>query len=729
MTDTPVKLDGTVSEIVFYAEDSGYTVAEIAGDRLFTAVGAMPKLAVGDSVSLHGQWSTHPVYGEQFKVGSVELHGPESLDAIERYLASGALKGIGPALAKRLTARFGIETLEVLRTKPRLAATVKGISARLARQIETQLAEEKGEQTLALLLMPAGISYSRIKRIYRELGIGAAEAVRQDPWIIMRLVSGIGFETANKVAAALGFSDDHPARIRSAYWQLIYSALGRGHTFVAKASLFRELSQRLSLAEEVLSHALADGVEGVREIELEGRTVCSFVSVTDMETDIARRIRLKLDGRQRHCDTAYVTAWAESAGMELSDEQTAAVAMALNHDFSVITGGPGTGKTTIIKALVELAGRQKLKMQLAAPTGRAARRLSEAAGREAMTLHRLLNVMPDDDILADATPASTPVRSDLLIIDECSMIDLNMFWRLLAALSTHTAVVLVGDADQLPSIGPGQVLRDILACPDVPRTELTRIYRQSEDNLIVLNAHRLNHGEPLIYAQKPDSPFLVTFLDDDDAMVSTLERMLTGPMRTHYHISDLRDVQILAPMHRGSAGVQNLNRRIQTLFHGGKAEGLTFGSIVFAVGDKVIQTRNNYDLLWQNTLTGEPGSGIMNGETGIIDAIDSDQRQVAVCFEHDRLTWLRDEDLPDLDLAYAMTIHKSQGSEYDTVCLVLGHAPPDFLTRNLIYTAFTRARTRLILFTGRRRFERVLKSGRIAARSTHLGRLLNEARC
>ncbi len=727
VTDQLTTLEGTVEDIVFYAEDSGWTVAEISGTTHFTAVGSMPKLSIGQEVKLTGHWTEHQLYGEQFQVSAVEHRLPTSQSAVMRFLASGAIKGIGPALASRLINRFGEDTLTVLQTKARLVSTVKGISYKMALSFKEQLTAQKEEQELALLLMPAGISYARVKRIHRALGIGAAEAVKKDPWIIMRLVSGVGFETANNVAKALGFADDHPARIRSAYWQLVYLQLSFGHTFAYKQALLKELATRLEVSQEAIDKALADGVEGIIEFRLNDQTAVAFTHVYDVEKEASVAVKKRLSGESKHNPPAAesIADYARSVGMELSVEQIAAVKMALSSRLSIITGGPGTGKTTIVRALVGMARASKLKVMLAAPTGRAARRLAEASGSHALTVHRLLNITVDDHEWEQASSKEI-LKADLLIIDECSMVDLQLFWRIMSALSEDTALVLVGDKDQLPSVGPGQVLRDLLSFDAIPRTVLTRIYRQSEDNLIVLNAHRLNNDQPLRYSQKTESPFLVTFLNDDEAIAATLEKLLSGPLKEHYGIEDLREVQILAPIRRGVAGVTQLNTRLQTLYHGKVPEGLTYGGILFAVGDKVIQTRNNYDLEWKGQLGHERGSGVMNGETGIILSLDMADKRVSVLFENERLVSLEAEDLLDLELAYAMTIHKSQGSEYETVCLVLGHAPPDFLTRNLVYTAFTRAKKRLIVLSRKRTLDWVRSNKRIAWRRSQLAGLLQD---
>lgn len=720
-------MTGTVEEIVFYAEDSGWTVAEISGDLSFTAVGAMPKLNVGEDVTLEGTWVEHQIYGQQFQVKSVAKRLPASKAAVLRFLSSGAVKGIGPAIASRLVSRFGDDTLHVLQHNERLVASLPGISKKMAASFKRQLKDQAAEQALALLLMPAGISFARVKRIGKALGIGGLEAVKKDPWIIMRLVSGVGFETANKVAQALGFAHDHPARIRSAFWQLLYIQLSYGHTFAYKTSLLKELEMRLKVSSEAIDLALEEAIEGLTEREIEGRTIVAFTHVHKAETEAAALVKTRLSMPSPHTAPAdqQMLDYARSVGMELSSEQLAAIKMALTSKLSIITGGPGTGKTTIIKTLVSMAKASNLSVKLAAPTGRAARRLAEASGRFASTIHRLLNLTSEDNEW-ERSDDSEKLKADLLIIDECSMVDMQLFWRVMDALSDRTSLVLVGDKDQLPSVGPGQVLNDLLTHDAIPRTILSRIYRQSEDNLIVINAHRLNNGQPLHYAQHMDSPFLATFLDNDEAIASTLEKLLSGPLYRHYGISDMRDVQILAPVRRGTAGVNQLNARIQSLFHGGNVEGMTYNDVRFAIGDKVIQTKNNYDLEWQNINGGERGSGVMNGETGVIVAIDLEEKQLEVLFESERLVTIVSDDLLDIDLAYAITIHKSQGSEYDTVCLILGHAPPDFLTRNLVYTAFTRAKKRLIILSRKRTLDWVRSNKRIARRRSQFGRLLQE---
>lgn len=717
-------LNAVVTQIVFYSEESGYTVAEMQGEQSFTAVGAMPKLVIGDQVQLEGEFVEHALYGEQLQVKTISIVTPETAEAIELFLRSGAVKGIGPSLAKRIVKRFGETSLNVIRDSPTKLATISGISLNMATSFQTQLQNRRAEQELALILLPAGISFNRVRRILHTLGMGAVELVRQDPWIIMRLVNGVGFETANKVAAALGFAHDHPMRIRSAFWQLLYLRLGAGHTFARREVLSQELSSRLSLDAQTVNRVLADGVEGIDFYEKEGVAFCAFTNVFNMELDVARRVQQLSKGHShRQIEASVVRDFAAHSGLAISAEQTAAVRMALTAPFSIITGGPGTGKTTIVRTLVNLARNQGLKVLLAAPTGRAARRLQEAAGKHAMTLHRLLNISIDDSLLSQESDPET-ITGDLLIIDECSMVDLHLFWRVLKALPPNMCLVLVGDVDQLPSVGAGQILRDLLSIDGIARTVLTRIYRQSEDNLIVLNAHHLKNGEPLHFVQQPDSPFLATYLSSDEEMVTTLTRFLAGPAKTHYDIDDLRDVQVLAPVHRGAAGVRQLNARLQAEFHAEQIDGLATQDVTFCLGDKVIQTRNNYELAWQQITGSRTGLGVMNGEMGIVTHVDREEKTLEVVFENERRAQIAEDDLLDLDLAYAITIHKSQGSEYPIVCLVIGHVPPDFLTINLIYTAITRAKARLILFTKRRTLERLLRERRISTRETNLARML-----
>lgn len=723
---TVLSLNAVVTQIVYYSEESGYTVAEMQGERSFTAVGAMPKLAVGDQVELQGEFVEHALYGEQLRVQTISIVAPETVEAIEQFLRSGAVKGIGPSLAKRIVKRFGDASLDIIREAPGKLATISGISLNMATSFQAQLQNRQAEQELALILLPAGISFNRVRRILHTLGIGAVDLVRQDPWIIMRLVSGIGFETANKVAAALGFAHDHPMRIRSAFWQLLYLQLGAGHTYARRDTLSRELCARLSLDEQTVNRVLADGVDGIVFYENEDVAFCAFTNVFNMEMDVARRVRQLSEGNpRRHIEESLVRDFAARSGLEISPEQTAAVRMALTAPFSIITGGPGTGKTTIVRTLVNLAKDQGVKVLLAAPTGRAARRLQEAAGKRAMTLHRLLNISVDDSLLSQESDPET-ISGDLLIIDECSMVDLHLFWRVLKALPPKMCLVLVGDVDQLPSVGAGQILRDLLSFDAIARTVLNRIYRQSEDNLIVLNAHHLKNGEPLHFVQQPDSPFLATYLPSDEAMVTTLTRFLTGPAKKHYAINDLRDVQVLAPVHRGAAGVKQLNARLQAEFHHEQIVGLTTQDVTFCLGDKVIQTRNNYELAWQQIAGSRSGLGVMNGEMGIVTHVDRVEKTLEVIFENERRAQIAEDDLLDLDLAYAITIHKSQGSEYPIVCLVIGHVPPDFLTINLVYTAITRAKARLILFTKRRTLERLLRERRISTRLTNLASMLRQ---
>jgi exodeoxyribonuclease V alpha subunit len=719
---------GVVESVVFYAPESGWSVVELRGDRHFTAVGPMPKLAAGEEVTLKGVWKKHDIYGEQFSVRTLERNLPTEKSSILRYLASGAIKGIGPVLAERIVKRFGSRSLQIIENSPEKLASVSGISRKMAVNFQKIMAEQKQDQDLALLLLPAGISYRRIIRIKDKLGLGAEQQIREDPWILARVISGVGFETCNRIAVELGFRDNHPKRITGAAVHIVHEQLGLGHTWSSLNRLYEETAKRLDVAVSEVEQALDPLLPELLKLEIDGSSSVCLSTVAKIEERTGaqlKKILLPLKKKIKNYTADVIGACAKELGMTLADEQMEAVSMAMREPFSVMTGGPGTGKTTIIRVLVTLAERAGQSVSLAAPTGRAARRMHEATGRRAMTLHRLLNITPADDQLSETISEEKILKSDLVIVDEASMIDLFLFARLVFALSDRTRLLLVGDADQLPSIGPGQILTDLLAIDKIPRTRLKRIYRQDASNLIVLNAHSLNKGEALSFVQTLDSPFLFVNRERDGDIPDGIRHLIEKVLPEKYGVTDPRDIQILAPMRRGAAGINQLNEMVQALVQKEPGAHLKVGERCFYVGDKVMQTRNNYDLEWRDERKSFVGKGIMNGETGLITALDPAEKTVTVLFEEERLCEIGTDDLEDLELAYAVTIHKSQGSEYPVVILALGMGPPGFMTRNLVYTAFTRAKRLLIVIGRRSTLEFVRNNRKIGLRRTLLPLFIN----
>ena len=748
-----VSFSGLVTRVVFRNADNGYTVLEISQDQdELTLVGVMPYLAAGDEVSGRGILSDHPVYGPQISVRTARRTVPYGKDKIEKYLSSGAVKGIGPATAKKLVDAFGDETLEVMRSQPGRVARIRGVGPKKARSFQTQLEEDRSYQELLLLLLPHGIGPARILRIHRILGTGAEELIRTNPNQLATKVAGIGFLTADAIAAAVGIAGDHPARLRGAILFAMQEALFKeGNTVEPAGELIPALAGRLGVDVTKLETSLAQLIEegqlvrpadltrmaddpappagkwsqavrdllggGVPESDANqattgrSRDLIALKDLTEIEQALARRVVLLSDSK---LSSRLGLNWQEAAGkirsaslaegFEPGEEQDEALLMALTQSFSIVTGGPGTGKTSMVRLLTRILKERGEKIFLAAPTGRAARRLSEVCGLPARTLHRLLALRPRDDEVPDASfwLTAEPLDCDTLIVDECSMIDLFLFANLLSAVKPGCRLVLIGDADQLPSIGPGQVLRDLLLADAVAHKRLTEIYRQEAHKLIVTNAHRILRGLPLELDQSLESDFIFIDSADEEDMHEGVLKLCRDVLPDYYGLTSLDQVQVLSAIRRGPAGVSQLNRSLQQLSRGHDFHALEIGSQKFTSGDKVMQTRNNYELPRKTMQDGRQGASVMNGETGIVQSVRLEGRSVTVLFEEERVAVIAGEELNDLDLAYATTIHKSQVSEYPVEILVIPSGAPSFLTRNLLYTGITRAKERLFLLTRRR---------------------------
>lgn len=781
-----VVLKGQVEEIIFENEANGYKVLAISGDEAFIAVGNMPGTSLGELIELTGTWVDHPTYGQQLKVQRFRPILPDSEDAIYHYLCSGLIKGIGPRTAARLLSLFGTRTLEVLRDEPEKVARIKGIGLRKAQRIAAQIAEKLEYQDLVLLLSPHGIGTGLVFRIFREWGAGAAARIRANPYDLADEIDGIGFLTADKIARALGLSPADPARLASGLQYQLTQAVYDGHTWLPPQDLLAAAAELVGQPSVVLAPVLDQMTAETRLIAFSLPVVpapatapaISLVTapataplpsgtprpeITEgvalplyyqIEKSAARRLAQLLktqpsryvDWQDQATARHILQESSQSLGLELAPEQEQALIMALQQPFAVLTGGPGTGKTTIIRALTDCLKRHGGRVLLAAPTGRAARRLQELTGCPAQTLHRLLALPFAGQTASDpalnwlSAPAESPLNCDLLVVDEISMLDIVLFRSLLEAIVPGTRVLLVGDADQLPAIGPGRVLQDLLDSGVVPAVRLTRIFRQSHLSLIVRNAHHILNGEKLEMDQRFDSHFLFVAKEEADAMGQAAIRLVQDILPNQYGFDPLRDVQVLTPSHKGPAGTVALNQALQRPApESDDDQTLIAHGVRFAVGDKVMQLKNQYELAWsvdadshqpsglmfaKNTAAPQTGKGVFNGEVGQVIALDPEEDELTVLFDDGRRVTYDRGALEDLDLAYAITVHKSQGSEYPVVVLVVPPTAPRLLTRNLLYTAVTRARQKLLLVTSRRILQMMLGNRQDTHRNTLLAQHL-----
>ncbi len=739
--------EGVVDDIVFRSDESGYTVAELAvsEDRMLVAVGIMPYLAAGESVRLFGEWTRHAEYGEQFKVNRYETVAPRTEDAIRRYLSSGILRGIGEKLAGRIVDRFGEDTMRVMREEPDRLATIRGIGEEAAHRIAAEMRDKQEYQDLALLLSSFGIGPDKILRIHRQFGSRSLEIVRENPFRLADEVYGIGFHTADRIARSMDCAPDSPYRLRSAIRYVLSQGAASGHTGLPETLLLDQASSLLGLRvgrdDPDYIRMKTSGTVAVYEPTLT-ETRIALHTLFDAEKALAERLAAlascappplpgDIGGKIRHL--------AGSMDIDLADEQRDAVLLAAQSGACVITGGPGTGKTTIIRILCRLFEEAGMKIQLTAPTGQAAKRMSLASGMEARTIHRLLETRfggeDEEDRLSGPRfrrNASNPLDADILVVDEASMADVLLLGSLVSALRPGSRIILVGDADQLPPVGPGNALRDILSSGTVPSVRLLRIYRQADSGRIVYNAHRINRGEYPEFDQRDDSDFLYIPRKNADGMAEAAVRLCSTILSGRYGYDPMKDVQVIAPSRKGPAGIPILNRTLQSALNVRSTEnnpGITAHGFRFCAGDRVMQVYNNYELEWRDTRTPTgTGTGIFNGETGVVLSVDEAGGTLEVEFDEGRRAVYDRPLLDELDPAYAVTVHKSQGGEYPVVVLVLPPGPPMLLTRNLLYTAVTRARERLFLISSGEVLAQTVANARRSERYTALESFLRGAR-
>ncbi len=714
-------LEGVIERVVYADPGSGWTVASLqpqAGGAAVTLVGTLPGLRPGESVRLEGAWENDRRYGRQFRVRTFTSLPPTSAAAIEKYLASGLVRGVGPVLARRLVQHFDTSTLEVLEREPERLSEVRGLGKMRAAAIRAAWQEQRHLQEIALFLQAHDLGSHYALRLFRAYGAGAVEVLRQDPYRLAQEVTGIGFRSADHVARALGLPLDAEPRLEAGVLHVLDRATDEGHCFLPRPALVRRTTQLLAEASAAagetpvpasLVEPAVDALAGRGALVLEsaGNEVAVYTPrLHDLERRCARALQaLLLQAPPAPAAAADLMAELEAkAGLSLSKSQRQAVLAALISRLLVITGGPGTGKTTLVRVLLDLVERLRLRGVLCAPTGRAAKRLAAASGREASTLHRLLEWNPREARFLRA--ASRPLDGDVFVVDETSMVDLPLLHHLLQALPPRSRLLCVGDADQLPSVGPGATLADLLASGCVPVVQLRELFRQDEKSLIVHNAHRIRRGEP------PDLPppgqradFVHIERQTPASILATLRQLVCERLPASLGVEAEKSIQVLTPMNRGALGTVALNAALQEWLN---PHGTTVGATALRVGDKVMQVRNNYDL------------DVFNGDQGRIIAVDEKRRQVLVHFD-ERAVHYDFEALHELAPAYAMTVHKAQGSEYPVVVLVLHAQHHVMLQRNLLYTAVTRARRQVVLIGQRRALHTALSNARRQDRHTRLG--------
>ncbi|HAT89163.1 MAG TPA: ATP-dependent RecD-like DNA helicase [Roseburia sp.] len=713
-------LAGYVEHIIYRNADNGYTVLNlVSGEDEITCVGIFSAIAEGENIEARGEYTEHPTYGQQFKVASFEEKAPEDEEAIERYLGSGAIKGIGLAMAARIVRRFKEDTFRIIEEEPERLAEIKGISNRKAMEIASQVNEKRDLRQAMIFLQQYGITMNLAVKVYQAYGQDVYNIIRENPYQLADDIDGVGFRTADEIAGRVGIRMDSDFRVRSGILYTLLQASGEGHTYLPETELTPRASRLLNVTPEQVEKQYMDlAIE--RKIilkQLEDQTQIYAASFYYMEANTAtmlKRLNVSYDVSDAEIEQR-IRGIEKKSGMTLDEHQVTAVKEAVRNGLLVITGGPGTGKTTTINTIIRYFELEGLEIFLAAPTGRAAKRMSETTGFEARTVHRMLELNGGAEGSGGfERDESNPLETDVIIVDEMSMVDISLMCSLLKAISVGTRLILVGDVNQLPSVGPGSVLRDIIQSHACNVVMLTKIFRQASTSDIIVNAHKINHGEEVALDNKSmDFFFLKRY--DADVIINVVLQLIKQKLPKFVDASPY-DIQVLTPMRKGLLGVERLNGILQRYMNPPANDKVEkeYGSTVFREGDKVMQTKNNYQLAWEIRtkygLTVDKGLGIFNGDMGIIRQINDFAEQMIIEFDEGRMVEYPYKLLDELELAYAITIHKSQGSEYPAVVIPLLSGPMMLMNRNLLYTAVTRARKCVTLVGNEVTFQQMIQN-------------------
>lgn len=739
MGEIKVTVKGTVAGIVFRNDDTGYTVLvlELIDGGKATCVGTFANLSVGAILTVNGHKVMHRQYGEQIVADSYTLNNPTSKDGIIKYLSSGLVKGVGGVTAQNIYDMFGDDTFGVIENNPMQLAKVKGISKKKAMEIANAVSSLKQMQEQIMFLQGYGMTTNLAMKIYNNYGPDTKRLVLANPYRLVDDIDGVGFLTADKIAVSMGVEPQSEFRLRAAIvYTLKDSAEKEGNTYLVLDDMLEscgkllgiDLNDYTQLVEDTLTKLVLE--PSVKVFETDGRRCVAFIRYYKLESGIAAKlVALNHDVKRISVDAdSLIAQFGTINKIKFHESQSGAVKAALVNGATVITGGPGTGKTTIIKCIGQILTSQGLRVLFCAPTGRASKRITQSTGFEAKTIHRMLGFEAVEDRMLFKYNRTNPLPCDAVIVDEVSMVDVNIMYNLLCAIPSGARLILVGDKDQLPSVGAGNVLADVIRSGVIEIRYLTHIYRQSEDSLIVSNAHLINHGHmPEINNRSKD--FFYTALTDYPEIADTVIGLVTKRLPGYTGIAPM-DIQVLAALKSGVCGVENINKRLQEAINPrvyGKNE-ITVGNNLFRVGDKVMQTVNDYELPFVKYGEGAPeeGQGVFNGDIGTVKSIDRANGIVEVWYDDNRLATYGEADLSDLQLAYAITIHKSQGSEFDVVVIPLVSGPPTLINKNLLYTAITRAKRAVVIVGSKKILAMMVHNNYIAARTTNLCRFLQE---
>lgn len=727
-------IEGIVKDIVFRNELNSYTVAKLdTEDGEATIVGKIPIINLGETLKVEGEWVYHPTYGEQLKVTNVSLVVPSTVNGIEKYLSSGLIPYIGPKTARKIVEKFGLDTLDIIQYNPEKLKEIEGIGDKKLEKIVTAYREQSEIRDIMMFLQQFGITPNYSMRIYKKYGKDTISILTENPYKLSEDIYGIGFKKADKIAENMGISKTSPYRIQGGIRYVLNTYAANGHSYVPLEELTEEVSKLLEIEGDLIADSLRDlAIKGIVHILTVGEELRIYYTPYHVaENNVARKIvelaRAELKSLNIDVDE-MIKSIEEEENIQFAKRQIEAIKESIENGMVVITGGPGTGKTTIINAIIRIFQEEGLKVSLAAPTGRAAKRMTEATGMEAKTIHRLLEYSYMDEEMVFGRDEDSPLETDLLIVDEASMVDILLMNSLLKAIVPGTRLILVGDVDQLPSVGAGNVLRDIINSQAVKVVKLDEIFRQAKESHIVVNAHRINKGEYPILNKGKDFFFIKE--QDPNKIVNIILDLCKERLPSYYGVDPVKDIQVLTPMKKGEVGLNSLNRHLQEVLNpkGPYKKERQIGEEIFRVGDKVMQIKNNYSIEWEvieDGLVVERGEGVFNGDLGTIMDIDEESGSLKVLFDEGKEVEYTFDQLDELKLSYAITIHKSQGSEFPIVVMPIYSGPQMLLTRNLLYTAITRAKKLVVLVGEEKYLMMMIKNNRIDKRYSSLDYKIN----
>ncbi|WP_053955778.1 ATP-dependent RecD-like DNA helicase [Inediibacterium massiliense] len=733
-----VQIQGVLTDIIFQNESNGYTVGIVESEKdQVTVVGYMPILNTGETFLFSGKWIVHPTYGEQLEVDSYRRVTPNTIEGIEKYLSSGIIKGIGPKIAQKIVEKFGKDTLDIMQYTPHMLTKVSGIGDAKAQKIAEAFKEQRELSEVMLFLQEYGITPKYAVKIYKKYKENTISYIQENPYRLADDIFGIGFKIADAIAKRMGISPTSPYRIMCGIKYILTQYNLEGHTYTKKAILIEESAKTLEVPAELVEESLLQLAfsNSVHLENLQEEIVVFSMPYFYAETYVCKKLielaQVKIDSISEDLDEE-IQKIEEEEKITLAEKQRKAVEESAENGVLVITGGPGTGKTTTINTIMKLFEKHNLSMALAAPTGRAAKRMSEATGKEAKTIHRLLeySYMDEDIGMSFGKNEEEPLPVDVVIIDEMSMVDIVLMKGLLRALLPGTRLILVGDVDQLPSVGPGNVLKDIIDSKIIQVVQLDEIFRQAQESMIIVNAHRINKGE-YPYINKKEKDFFFMNRKTPEQVVHTIKELCKERLPNFNHCDPVKSIQVLTPMKKGPTGMFQLNNILQEVLNPPSRykDEKKMKDKTFRVGDKVMQMKNNYNLKWKGIDDAE-GEGVFNGDFGYIHSIDEEEKELCVLFDEEKIVTYDFSQLDELELAYSITIHKSQGSEFPIVVMPIFWGPPMLLTRNLLYTAVTRAKELVVMVGIEGSLKNMVDNYRVIKRNSGLGirlkRFMNE---